>query len=284
MNKLIEQCLWLSGLIALGLYIHHSAANAKSNINQESGKLKATPAPKPELKTSKSPSIEMVDISGGSFLMGSTSDEVGHESNEESLHSVTVSSFAIGKYEITQAQWRTVMGNNPSTFKGDELPVGNVSWIDANEFCRKLSKMTGKKYRLPSEAEWEYAARGNTTGPYPDELGEIAWYSDNAEGTAHPVGQKRPNAFGLYDMHGNVREWCEDTRHSFGYYGAPADGSSWVDVEKNGFDFRIVRGGAWYSSATDCRSASRASDWSRKAQSGNGFRVVISSSRATAKP
>lgn len=182
-------------------------------------------------------SIEMVEIPGGSFLMGSTSDEVGHERHEESLHSVTVPSFAIGKYEITQAQWRTVMGNNPSSFKGDELPVENVSWIDANKFCSKLRKMTGKIYRLPSEAEWEYAARGNTRGPYPDKLGEIAWYSDNAGDKTHPVGQKRPNAFGLYDMHGNVREWCEDTRHHFGYYGVPADGSSWVDVEKNGFDY-----------------------------------------------
>ena len=146
----------------------------------------------------------MVYVTGGTFLMGSPDNEPDRDSDERPQHRVTVPGFSMGKYEITQAQWKAVMGTNPSYFKGDNLPVENVSWNDAKEFCSKLSQMTGKQYRLPTEAEWEYACRAGTTGPYAGNLDAMAWYSNNAGFKTHPVGQKRPNAFGLYDMHGNV--------------------------------------------------------------------------------
>jgi formylglycine-generating enzyme required for sulfatase activity len=163
--------------------------------------------------------------------------------------------FYMGKYEVTQAQWRAAMGSNPSQFKGDDLPVENVSWNDAKEFCRKLSQMTGREYRLPTEAEWEYACRAGTTGAYAGDLDAMAWYDKNSGGKTHPVGQKQPNAFGLYDMHGNVWEWCEDDWHN-SYNGAPNDGRAWVDISARG-SYRVFRGGGWNSYAVSCRSAYR---------------------------
>ncbi len=201
------------------------------------------------------PEIEMVYVPGGSFLMGSPENEPDRRSYEGPQHRVTVQDFYIGKYEVTQAQWRAVMGSNPSGFKGDNLPVENVSWNDAKEFCRRLSQMTGKEYRLPTEAEWEYACRAKTTGAYAGDLDAMAWYDKNSGGKTHPVGQKQPNAFGLYDMHGNVWEWCEDDWHN-SYDGAPNDGRAWVDISARG-SFRVSRGGGWYFNAVYCRSAGR---------------------------
>jgi len=197
----------------------------------------------------------MVRVYGGEFLMGSPSNEEGRSVDEGPQRHVTVPGFYIGKYEVTQAQWKAVMGsgNNPSSFKGDDLPVENVSWNDAKDFCQKLTAMTGKTYRLPSEAEWEYACRAKTTGAYAGNLDAIAWYSNNSGNRAHPVGQKQANAFGLFDMHGNVREWCEDHWHN-NYNGAPTDGSAWVDISRSASD-RVLRGGGWDYS--DCRSALR---------------------------
>ncbi|WP_017714841.1 SUMF1/EgtB/PvdO family nonheme iron enzyme [Kamptonema formosum] len=210
--------------------------------------------------------LEMVYIAGGTFQMGSADGEGSRD--ERPRHQVTVKAFFLGKYPITQEQWQAVMGNNPSDYKGAKRPVENVSWNDAVEFCSRLSQKTGTTYRLPSEAEWEYACRAGTTTPF--HFGEtitpdlVNYNGNNPYGSAPkglyrqettPVGSFPPNAFGLYDMHGNVWEWCSDPWHG-SYQGAPSDGSSW---EASGNDNRVHRGGSWGNRAVLCRSASR--DW-----------------------
>jgi formylglycine-generating enzyme required for sulfatase activity len=215
--------------------------------------------------------LEMVKIPGGRFLMGSPETESGKSSDEGPQHYVDVPEFWMGKYVVTQQQWQAIMGNNPSRFKswlkGKNHPVERVSWNNATKFCQKLSKKTGKDYRLPSEAEWEYACRAGTTTPFyfgETITGELAnyraseTYADEPKGKYRkqttPVGQFPPNAFGLYDMHGNVWEWCQDVWHS-NYDGAPVDGSAWV-IGGNSRR-RVLRGGSWYSNPSWCRSAIR---------------------------
>lgn len=199
---------------------------------------------------------EMVVIPAGSFLMGSPSDPEPDpfgdakpvkisEYNEKPQHLVNIQSFAIGKYEVTQEQWYSVMGNIPSSNKARTLPVENISWNDAQLFVQKISQKTGKKYRLPSEAEWEYAARGGSTTAYPwgssdAELHVYAWFSSIAQ-TTNPVGLKKPNQFGLYDMLGNVCEWTQDC-WNLGYVGAPTDGSAWMGGDCSR---RVYRGGSY---------------------------------------
>jgi len=203
--------------------------------------------------------LEMVSLPAGKFLMGSS------ESNDEKpQHQVKVNSFAIGKYPVTQAQYQAVMGSNPSRFKNNpQNPVEQVSWNDAQAFCQKLSQITGKTYRLPTEAEWEYACRAGTTTRYyfgdnDNQLGDYAWYDENSNSKTHPVGQKKPNGWGLYDMSGNVWEWCEDDWHS-SYAGAPDDGTAWIDNDNRSQSPKCLRGGSWYHGPYSCRSASR--DW-----------------------
>ena len=204
--------------------------------------------------------LEMVGLPAGKFLMGSPDSAIYASDEEKPQHQVQVNSFAIGKYPVTQAQYEAVMGTNPSWFKNNpQNPVEKVSWDDAQAFCQKLSQITGKTYRLPTEAEWEYACRAGTTTRYyfgddASQLGDYAWYRGNSQAKTHPVGQKRANAWGLYDMSGNVWEWCEDNWHD-NYIGAPTDGSAWL---KNGNDNRSpLRGGSWGSIPTYCRSAFR---------------------------
>jgi formylglycine-generating enzyme required for sulfatase activity len=193
--------------------------------------------------------------------------------NERPEREVAVPGFYIGKYQVTQAQWEAVMGNNPSHFKGaGNLPVECVSWNDAKEFCKKLSQMTNNPYRLPSEAEWEYACRAGTTGDYAGNLDEMAWHDGNSNKKTHPVGEKLPNAFGLYDMHGNVWEWCEDVWHN-DYKGAPSDGAAWL----SGGDpsRRVLRGGSWNPNGWYCRSAYRYWYGAGVRNNDYGFRVVV---------
>lgn len=203
--------------------------------------------------------MEFALIPAGEFMMGSPDDEVDIYHTECPQHKVTIKNpFYLGKYPITQKEWIAVMGNNPSSFKGDDLPVESVSWDDVQEFIKKLNKMEGTdKYCLPSEAEWEYACRAGTTTRYSfddeSKLNEYAWYGNNSGSETHPVGKKVPNSWGLYDMHGNVWEWVEDKWHE-GYNGAPIDGSAWED--ENSSD-HVLRGGGWYGGARYCRSASR---------------------------
>lgn len=199
--------------------------------------------------------IEFIRIPAGYFIMGSNEYD-----NEKPVHSVKIeNSFYLGKYPVTQKQWEKIMGMNPSSFKGDDLPVESVSWDDVQKFIKKLNEIKGTdKYRLPSEAEWEYACRAGTTSRYSfgddeSKLGDYAWYYKNSREKTHPVGQKQPNPWGLYDMHGNVWEWVQDRWHN-SYEGAPSDGSAWEDGD---ISFRILRGGSWYYDPRLCRSAHR---------------------------
>ncbi|NEO53652.1 MAG: formylglycine-generating enzyme family protein [Okeania sp. SIO3B5] len=210
--------------------------------------------------------LEMVYIPGGSFIMGSPENEVERHSSESPQHKVTLQPFYMSKYPITQKQYQAIMGNNPSYFKGENRPVEKVSWNDATEFCQKLSQKSRKIYRLPSESQWEYACRAGTTTPFyfgETITSELVNYNGNYPYGNAPKGKYRgettdvgifpPNAFGLYDMQGNVYEWCQDVWHK-NYNGAPTDGSAW---ETGGSSERVVRDGSWYSFSWDCRCASR---------------------------
>ena len=236
--------------------------------------------------------LEMAAIPGGTFMMGSPENEAKRRDSENPQHQVTVPGFFMGKYPVTQAQYQAIMGNNPSLFKGSNRPVECVSWDNAVAFCEKLSQITGKTYRLPSEAEWEYACRAGTTTPF--HFGEtittdLANYNGNYTYGQEPKGVYRrettevgsfgvANNFGLYDMHGNVWEWCQDNWHS-NYEGAPIDGSAWLGIEKN-TNTRLLRGGSWNYLPGNCRSAYRGNDLL-----GNyndiGFRVVCSGAART---
>lgn len=214
--------------------------------------------------------FEMVRLPGGQFLMGS---ERGIDL-ERPVHSVTLKPFAIGKYEVTQAQWKAVMGgDNPSTFRGgDDLPVENVSWDDIQSFLKRL----GNGYRLPTEAEWEYAARGGTLTDFfheekPGKTGEYAWFNANAGEKTNPVGKKLPNQYGLFDVYGNVWEWCEDDWHD-SYDGAPNDGRAWVEEPRT--EQRPVRGGSYKFDEISCRSADRGRNSADFRSPDGGFRLA----------
>ena len=219
--------------------------------------------------------FEMVYVKGGTFTMGGT-DEQGSDadSDEKPTHSVTLSDFYIGKYKVTQAQWKAVMGSNPSMFTGVNRPVEYVSWDDIQEFIKKLNAQTGKKFRLPTEAEWEYAARGgNQSKGYKysgsNRISEVAWYDDNSVSKTHPVGRKTPNELGVYDMSGNVYEWCQD------WYGSYSSSSQTNPTGPSSGSRRVLRGGSWCSSARFCRVSYRSFDSPDHRSCGNGFRLVM---------
>ena len=213
--------------------------------------------------------MKMVYVQGGTFQMGSEPNYDGRPG-----HSVTVSSFNIGKYEVTQAQWVEIMGENPSFFKGDKLPVESVSWIDVQGFIEKLNARTGKTYRLPTEAEWEYAARGGSKSKGFEYSGsnsdsDVAWHNWTSDGDTHPVGRMKPNELGLYDMSGNVYEWCSDW---YGSYHTEAQVNP-KGAEKG--DYRVHRGGAWFFGPLDCRVAYRQGSTPTDARNYLGFRLVL---------
>ena len=211
----------------------------------------------------------MVYVSGGTFIMG------GDESSDQTpTHSVTLSSYYICKYEVTQALWRAVMGSNPSKFKGDNLPVEQVSWNDCQTFINRLNNYTGRNFRLPTEAEWEFAARGgNYSRRYKysgsNYIGDVAWYCDNSDRT-HPVGTKQANELGLYDMSGNVWEWCSD------WYGSYSSYSQNDPTGPNSGSNRVLRGGGWYIIAGGCRSSYRGYRTPSDRYRDLGLRLVLS--------
>jgi len=217
----------------------------------------------------------MVCIPGGTFTMGSPEEEAENTSTKGRFHEVTLSAFLIAKYEVDQATWKKVMGNNPSAFKGDDLPVGHVTWEQSQSFCEKTS------LHLPTEAQWEYACRAGTRGPYAGTgvLDEMGWYEENSGRRAHPVGQKKPNGFGLYDMHGNAWEWCLDVFDRKFYAKSESRRKDPV-CTKPAPDAhrltRVARGGSWEWPADNSRSDSRDSDGPRSIGGIHGFRPTWS--------
>jgi sulfatase modifying factor 1 len=244
----------------------------------------------------------MIPVEGGRFQMGSPKDDVEALRYEKPRHEVTLGDFFIGKFPVTQGLWRAVatapsegvtkshpltsLKPSPSYFQGDSLPVEQVSWEDVKAFIQKLNNLTadtrptGYSYRLPTEAEWEYAARG---GKYhqegyryagSDRLKDVGWFEGNNDVETKPVGLKKPNQLGLYDMSGNVWEWCEDDWHD-NYDNAPKDGSAWVDTPNRGSD-RVFRGGGWNDTARYCRAAYRPFYAPDYRYDSVGFRLALS--------
>ncbi len=221
-------------------------------------------------------SIDMVRVEAGTFTMGATAQMKNPDEDEKPTHRVTLTNdYYIGKYEVTQALWQAVMGSNPSNFKGDNLPVEMVSWADCQDFLSKLNRITGKTFRLPTEAEWEYAARGgNKSRGYQysgsNNLSDVAWYGDNSGSKTHVVGIKQPNELGIYDMSGNVWEWCQDWDGEY-------SSSSQVNPTGANYGFRrVFRGGSWDFDAWACRSSFRNSDSSGTCGNSLGLRLVLS--------
>jgi len=224
-------------------------------------------------KTTAGLNIKMVAVQGGSFKMGSNDSD-----DEKPIHTVTVNDFYIGKYEVTQAQWKAIMGNNPSYFKGNNLPVENVSWNDIQEFIQKLNAKTGKNYRLPTEAEWEYAARGGAKSrgykySGSNSLGGVAWYNSNSNSKTHSVGQKQANELGIYDMSGNVWEWCSDWYDSKYYKKSPA----FNPQGPSSGSIRVFRGGSWDYFESFSRVAYRSDFYPGFRYFIIGFRLALSS-------
>ena len=227
-------------------------------------------------ETARNLKIEMIAVQGGTFTMGCASEQGSDcRDNEQPAHQVTVSDFYIGKYEVTQAQWKAVMGSNPSKFKGDNFPVEQVSWNDVQAFINRLNEQTGKQYRLPTEAEWEFAARGGSnsrnykySGGHT--IGAIAWYTDNSGIATHAVGTKSPNELGIYDMSGNVYEWCGD------WYGDYSSAAQRDPEGPSSGSYRVIRGGSWGRDARSCRVSHRGSDYPGYRGNIVGFRVALS--------
>lgn len=220
-------------------------------------------------------SFHMIKVEGGTFTMGATSEQ-GEEaySDEKPTHSVTLSSYYIGETEVTQELWQEVMGSNPSEYKGSRLPVEMVSWEDCQDFIRRLNQRTGKNFRLPTEAEWEYAARGGSKSygyKYAggSRVDDVAWYRINSSSKTHLVAQKRANELGLYDMSGNVREWCQDWKGTY-----PSSSQTNPAGPSSGSD-RVIRGGCWGIGVRCCRVSFRTSHTTSIRYSDLGLRLAL---------
>ena len=220
-------------------------------------------------------SIEMVKIEAGTFMMGATSEMKNPDIDEKPVHQVTLTNdYYMGKYEVTQALWEAVMGSNPSKYKGDNLPVESVSWNDCQEFISRLNSLTGRKFRLPTEAEWEYAARGGKKSRSyqysgSSNISDVAWYDENCGSTTRAVGIKRPNELGIYDMSGNVWEWCHD------WYSSYSSLSQMNPIGAISGACRVRRGGSWDNSVWYSRSSSRSYDTSDYSRINLGLRLAL---------
>ena len=216
----------------------------------------------------------MVWVEGGTFRMGATSEQGSEISDEKPVHRDALSGYYNGKTEVTQALWQAVMGSNPSYFEGDDLPVEQVSWDDCQEFIRKLNSLTGQNFRLPTEAEWEFACRGgNNSRGYKysgsNYIDNVAWYDGNSGDKTHPVATKSPNELGIYDMSGNVWEWCAD------WYGDYSSGRQTNPKGPYGGSGHVNRGGSWYNFARNCRSSIRIDDYPTYRDDLLGLRLAL---------
>jgi formylglycine-generating enzyme required for sulfatase activity len=223
--------------------------------------------------------MKFVLIPAGTFMMGADKNFESAYDNELPRHQVRISKpFYLGVYEVTQQEWTAVMGNNPSYFKGEDNPVETVNWDDAQDFIKRLNQKEGhSRYRLPTEAEWEYAERAGSTSAYyfgddESQLGDYAWYEDNSGQEAHPVGQKRPNAWGLYDMIGNILEWTQDWYGETYYAHSPSADPTGPSSDA----FRVLRGCGWVYAARHCRSAYRFGREPANRNENFGFRLALS--------
>ncbi|HZG83995.1 formylglycine-generating enzyme family protein [Paenibacillus sp.] len=260
------------GIAGLTWFINHPFADPNSGMNNINDEITL---PKTEsIEIGNGIDMEFVLIRSGSFTMGSSLH--AGDGDEAPEHKVTITKpFYLGKYEVTQEQWEDIMGYNPSQFKGDRRPVDSVSWEEAQIFLKKLQDKTGQKFGLPTEAQWEYAARAGTrtTWDFGDSesiLGDYAWFGENSGDETHPVGQKKPNAWGLFDMYGNVQEWCND------WYANPYPEGDVSDPQGPGSgDSRVLRGGAWGDDFTMVRSAYRNASGADAKTPGIGLRVVM---------
>lgn len=269
MKLMAKYCL----LVAAGVFVC-SLLWAQDNGGKKKKRKKEAKSELPAVSQGLLDSLEssFVWVTGGKFIMG----DYGGEADEKPAYEVMIDGFAISKYPVTQRQWTAIMGSNPSGFQGcDQCPIDMVSWDDAQRFVEKLNEITGKKYALPTEAEWEYAAKGglNTKGfqfSGSDNIEAVGWYTANSGRHPHPVGEKAPNELGLYDMTGNVWEWCQDW-YNKNYYElrernnpmGPATGAA-----------RVRRGGSWFTQSISCRTSSRNSVKQDYKDDSGGFRLV----------
>ena len=287
--------LLIAALIACTVAIAQPDDGSKRPKKPTPVRPKPKPNPKPEPKPKPKPTpkvsssytddgimfsignvrFEMVRVEGGTFTMGATAEQGSDaDSDEKPTHQVTLSSYSIGKTEVTQALWQAVMGSNPSYFKGSNLPVECVSWEDCKTFIRKLNALTGKNFRLPTEAEWEFAARGgNKSRGYKysgsNTLSNVAWYDDNISNKTHLIATKAPNELGIYDMTGNVDEWCSD------WYGSYSSSSQYNPIGPSSGSNRVYRGGSWGNFAWNCRVSNRGNSYPAGRNYGLGLRLAL---------
>jgi len=250
---------------------NNSFGQVNKNTIFDNNSTKETPDP---FKPHPGEPEKMILVKGGSFMMGCQAfDMIDCDQDEVPIHKVILSDFNISAYPVTQKQWKAVMDSNPSTFQGDDNPVENVSWVDVNVFIKYLNEASNKNYRLPTEAEWEYAARGGRASKgyvYSggNHLNSIAWYESNSNDRTQPVGKKQPNELGIYDMTGNVWEWCSD------WYGAYSPGEYKNPEGPSTGELRILRGGSFDRWARDCRVSYRGNSSPNTKDEILGFRLV----------
>jgi formylglycine-generating enzyme required for sulfatase activity len=295
-NRLAEEIKKLprASLETFLLHILEDRTLLRKKVSELTAEIESLKPTAPKSFCDDKTGIDMVFVEGGTFTMGATAEQGGDSyDNEKPAHSVTLSDFYIGKYEVTQKQWVQVMGSNPSNFKGDDLPVEQVSWEDIQGFLSKLRQITGKSYRLLTEAEWEYAARGGSKSrgykySGSNNIGEVAWYYENSgdnvlddkswasdkavsnKNSTHPVCQKLPNELNICDMSGNVWELVSD------WHGDYSSGSQTNPTGPSSGRYRVIRGGSWYNDARDCRVSNRGNFGPSLRDYNLGFRLALS--------